>query len=113
MITPDPLEVAQVLEEAADILLINGRCVYDARDDQNRFCVVGAIMAARGYDVVVGPVTQTYPRPFGSGYTDPAVAAIERHLGVNNAGVWSDETEDDFKVIDTMRIVAKDLRNNA
>jgi hypothetical protein len=110
-------DAATVLEEAADLLLIHGRCTYNAKDQAGRYCVVGAVMAARGLDVKVGPVTDTttpliQAGDFAVGYADPAVLAVGHHLRVPNVAVWNDETLDDFKVIDALRLVAKSLRRN-
>lgn len=98
---------ADVLEEAADILLIGGRvCRNPSMTGMN--CVMTAI--------------------FGAGAPEPvrmvAVDALHAHLvacGVRPdprsrnhlAAQWNDKTTDDFEVIDTLRHVAKDLRAKA
>jgi hypothetical protein len=120
----DEKDAATVLEEAADLLLIHGRCTLDAKDRHGRHCVVGAVMAARGFDVRVGAVTNTSAELLaagheGVGYKDPAVRILARHVPPQEfgttpgatVGCWNDNTEDDFEVIDTLRHVAKSLRN--
>jgi hypothetical protein len=110
------IDTAQVLEDAADLLLVHGRCKTNAKDKDGRFCVVGAVMAARGHNVLTGCVVMTVLNEQALGYADPALVPVALHVdGSSNglaAALWNDRTEDDFEVIDTLRHVAKDLRNS-
>jgi hypothetical protein len=114
-----PLDAATVLEEAADLLLIEGRrtdgYLFEHPEEMDGpYCVVGAVSKAAG---LIGADC------FFEGYQHPAVVAVARHLGITekhrehswgiNVGGWNDATADDFEVIDTLRHVAKDLRNGA
>lgn len=127
-------EAAQVLEDAADLLLANGRCILTGvrrggttEDVVERYCVLGAIAKAQGVD------PDDWPQLFG----DPAVDALGKHLmpavidwwasqpqrpaevtPIMTVYTWNDcligdDDGDDFDVIDTLRLVAKDLRNEA
>ena len=126
-------EAARVLEEAADLLLIHGRCTGQGQDGAGRLCVRGAIQKAQG------------ERPTGMGlWPSPANDALERHLAgtefaerhlervrshdlepdalaqverwesVFPSFIWNDSLkgeDQDFEVIDTLKQVAKQLRN--
>lgn len=127
------LEAAQILEDAADLLLVHGRCTGHGLDPDGRMCVRGAIRAALGED------------PAETFFADsPADAALEQRLaclplaeerlraweavgpgGAETADacrasgrfpswLWNDhqDTTDD-EVRDTLLLVAKDLRNEA
>lgn len=119
---------ADVLEEAADLLLIHGRCTGAGQRDDGRMCVRGAIQMAKGED------------PFdvmGKGYM-PAHRELEQYLGAHpeihaekylqlnpapvfvnmlakgrwSAWLWNDDldtTDDDVR--DVLLLVAKDIRN--
>lgn len=107
-------DAATVLEEAADLLLIHGRCTGTAQRKDESLCVLGALTSAMG-NVPKDICIETY--------NAPARVALERHLAATgaqapaadpdrgSAWIWNDTTEDDFEVIDTLRRVAKDLRN--
>jgi hypothetical protein len=115
------LKNAQVLEDAADLLLIHGRCTNGLLRSAltGSFCVVGAVGEAAGVD-------------HWGAYSHPAVLAVADHLGHAplpepdaglemprafrglKVGDWNDQTEDDDdEVRDTLLLVAKDLRNGA
>jgi len=111
---------ATILEEAADLLLVHGRCKWRAMDDDGTFCVVGAVMAAQGVRMRPGLVmAQPGATEIGAGYFDPALVPLAKAVGTVGPHVppgavvanWNDNTADDFEVIDTLRHVAKDLRN--
>jgi hypothetical protein len=109
-----PLDAAQVLEDAADLLLTRGRCQNSGRSAAGEFCALGAL-----YEVIEPGWWR------GSSYTywnvvddeHPAAVALAAHLGDADhcwtIADWNDATTDDFEVIDTLRHVAKDLRNEA
>jgi hypothetical protein len=129
-----PLDAATILEDAADLLLIHGRCRGVGIDGEGRMCVRGAIRKAQGLD----PAEVM-------GTTSPAQKDLERHLAdhpdihaaayiANPANVafrdswletlivqrrwpswmWNDDpaTTDD-EVRDVLLLTAKDLRNEA
>lgn len=115
MTTLDP---AQVLEDAADVLLVNGRCRNIGHSPgTGEFCVLGAIAKAiepGWFDrspacywgltddgvgrVAVEAVARRTPWPL----LDPGIAVYD----------WNDDpaTTDD-EVRDTLLLAAKDLRN--
>jgi hypothetical protein len=105
-VTSDP---AQVLEDAADLMLVRGRARSVREDEAGGLCVVGAVCAASDGD------------PYAVvSYAHPALPPIARHLGMDDGkdaftgfqvAKWNDRTDDDFEVIDTLRHVAKSLRN--
>jgi hypothetical protein len=103
-----PVDVAQTLEDAADLLLIRGverGGTYGAPGGPR--CVVGAISEVAGLK--------------GAGHLDqstrPIRQAVRSHLAAHgksaNLPDWNDTSADDFEVIDTLRHVAKDIRNEA
>lgn len=108
---------ADVLEEAADILLIHGRCIGYGQDQHGRLCVLGALTKAADGD----------PRFWGDLDLKPvarkAAMALARRVPYSACSEvperiyrWNDRLsgdEGDFEVMDTLRLVAKDLRNEA
>lgn len=99
------LDPATVLEEAADLLLIRGvrRDGTAGSDDGGPLCVLGAIHVVTNEDGAA---------------IDLAFDTFREHRfpGSRMCTVvfnWNDSTDDDFEVIDTLRHVAKDLRNAA
>jgi hypothetical protein len=103
-----PLDAATVLEEAADLLLMRGRTRVIRQASDGALCVLGALSLASGDETAEG---------FGV-YDHPATSAVASHVRPNRGGQaamavagWNDHTDDDFEVIDTLRLVAKDLRN--
>lgn len=108
------MDIPTILEEAADLLLIEGRCKGQRYDGKGRYCVVGAIEKVQyGEVTAVGADLGERPSP----YEDPAVRLLAEKLGERDVmrggcvDFWNDNTPDDFDVIDTLRLVAKDLRN--
>lgn len=103
-------DVAEVLERAADALWMYGRCKRFGTNDDGNLCVVGAIRFAQDQE----------PRHWTASYawakTDPAVIALEAHLN-QQAYIWNDcldlTPENDALVIDTLRHVAKNIRNTS
>jgi hypothetical protein len=96
-------DAATVLEEAADLLLIRGVCrngTYGTPGGPR--CTIGAVSEV----MEVGDMA-AWISPAGK-----AVADHLRHRGVLTLTDWNDNS-DDFEVIDTLRLVAKDLRNEA
>ncbi len=101
------MDPATVLEEAADYLLIHGvrRGSMGYSFGAER-CALGAIEIALGgrlpYEAIVG---------------SSAAVALHDHLtahqpwGDGCIPVWNDMSSDDFEIIDTLRHVAKNLRN--
>lgn len=115
-------EVAGVLMDAADALLIHGRCKGSGLGDDGRsMCVQGAIAYAQGADPIASMGVHT-----------PALDALEDYLRVRvtfrpetlpehnwkstrgggpPAWVWNDTTDDDDEIIDTLRHAAKAVAN--
>lgn len=123
------LDAATVLEEAADLLLIRGRCINSRQSNSNRgtasYCVMDAIAEVAG-------ITGTEVRPAWDLACDSAPAlAVADHLAdmeslplwlrtlpaADRLWNWNDihdaNPENDFEIIDTLRLVAKDLRGKA
>jgi len=121
------MDPATVLEEAADLLLLKGRCKVYGVDAKGRYCVLGAIAAVQGKtwtDEDEGAIYEDDPAVDALAATvGPLVDAFERANGWGPCGkgvpstyvyFWNDVLpDDDFEVIDTLRLVAKDLRNEA
>lgn len=126
----DPLKAATILEDAADLLLIHGRCTGSGRKPDGRLCVVGAIQVAQGDeptgiarhpDAVNELERHLYEFvPFAAEYiaacrTTTFVEMCDRNLRFP-AWIWNDRqrgADDDFEIIDTLRLCAKNLRNEA
>lgn len=98
-------DAATVLEDAADLLLIHGRCTHALRNNQGEHCALGAIYEAAGClrDDGVNHNSATWD----------ATTALIRHLEHGDIAHWNNHLADDFEVIDTLRHVAKNLRNQA
>jgi hypothetical protein len=97
------MDAATVLEEAADLLLIRGRLRGDYGHEGGPRCTVGAMAEVSGTNI-------------GEVWTpaaDVARMALRARIEPRMIPHWNDRTEDDFEVIDTLRLVAKDLRNEA
>lgn len=116
------LDPAQVLEDAADVLLIHGRCRgFGKQPSTGQFCVLGAIAE------VVQPGWDQFDRTAYFHVCDEpeaqaAIEAIDRRLPATDfpSGFvttrvydWNDVTEDDDEVRDTLLLAAKDLRGAA
>lgn len=126
-------DVAQVLEDAADLLLVHGRCTGRQQDEQGRMCTRGAIAAAATGDAeqwlnadaqraVLVLERHLFTHPISSGLMERYALNPEypRFLdGVREDGrfpisIWNDAQrtpEGDDECIDTLRRVAKDIRN--
>lgn len=112
--TTTEMSPAQVLEDAADLLLIHGRCTGQGKSDDGRLCVLGAMTLAAGGDLENWADLDLRP---------PAVAAL-RSLAprlttiaktqIEKVYLWNDDrdtTDDDVR--DTLLVTAKDIRNEA
>ena len=106
---------AQIIEDAADLLLIHGRTIAEGVDRAGRLCVLGAVSQAKGLDprewmfqaktAEVQAISNAVRARMPSGLDGhPHIAIVWR---------WNDCTVDDFDVIDTLRHIAKDIRNEA
>lgn len=114
-------DVAQVLEDAADLLLIHGV----RRDGSSGYpdWVEGEkvpLCAFGGMCVAADALIASQPDPWVScDLSSVALDAFEAHFFGADKGTplhtfkWNDATDDDFTVIDALRHVAKDLRNEA
>lgn len=112
------MEADEVLDRAADLLMIYGRCRGTGQRDDGSFCVNGAIQHVQGEKA--SGIGLSHPRQLLDRYLaahpeviDPyhryaQAAWIER--GRFPAWAWNDTTLDDDLVIDTLRRCAKELR---
>lgn len=99
----DEKDPAQVLEDAADWLLVNGRHREALTASDGSGCVMWALAG--------GSIECPNIRSMHSAET-----ALNDHLrahGSDGYVTWNRDTDDDFTVIDTLRHVAKDLRGKA
>lgn len=111
MESPTPQEVAQVLEDAADLLLVHGRCAFHREDYDGRLCLAGAVAAAAFGDphsnyVFAAPAWQALAAsgPFVGWRFEPWL----------NPVMWNDRTETtDEDVRDLLLHTAKTCRNEA
>lgn len=112
-------DIAQVLEDAADLLLIHG-----VRRDGNSGYLdwIGGqkspLCAFGGMCVATDALVRSNPDPWAScDLSTVALDAFEAYLfgDYDAAGhrtfQWNDTSLDDFTVIDALRRCAKDLRN--
>jgi predicted DNA-binding ribbon-helix-helix protein len=123
---------ATILEEAADILLTRGRCVGVGRNQRDEYCVLAAIALASGVDVADNENAIYEPTAACAALASAVRPVVIQWVGDHNWGwnadagsspataqdqdivwFWNDIVDhlDDFEVIDTLRHVAKDLRN--
>lgn len=112
----EQIVIAQALEDAADFILMRGLHRGDLRSLDDQYCTIGAIYQVSSREAVaVG-----YPVP------GEAVRTLEQYLRsqgvplhpsregeVHPVAVWSDNSTDDFEVIDALQHCAKDIRNTA
>lgn len=106
-------QIAQVLEDAADFILMRGLCRGELKDPLDRYCTIGAIyqVAPRDTDgVVAGCATAALAQHLRS---QGALTAPHRDGSMSPLAVWSDASKDDFEVIDALRLCAKGIRNTA
>lgn len=115
----EEMDPATVLEEAADLLLIHGRCKLEGEDGTGKLCVLGAIGKVRGlrhWSTAIDP-------PFGM-VVPPEILPLTRYAAQRlwDSGrpapptpaaiySWNDGSDDDFEIIDGLRHVAKEIRN--
>ena len=109
-------QIAQILEDAADFILMRGLCRGELADyDTKQYCTIGAIYQVSPAD------EDNQPSVAGE-----ACDVLERHLRAQGVplpdlvegmltpvAAWSDNSSDDFEVIDALRHCAKDIRNSA
>ncbi len=101
----DTMDIATVLEEVADLLLMRGVCRTGSYGDPGGpRCVMGALAE------VLGLNTETASSR-DSVWRHPAVDVLFDAVPDRNLIEWNDASEDDFEVIDTLRHLAKDIRN--
>lgn len=106
MTTTTDLDAAQTLDDAADLLLIHGvrrdgsSGIHEFRaNGGGMLCAYGGMQAASGKALADHALNLFAQRKFGSDYMTASVFA------------WNDRSADDFEVIDGLRMVAKDIRN--
>lgn len=102
--------VADFLEKTADTIFTRGHCKGQSVNEAGNVCVIGAM-----YEVYIGAVVTTnYKFSQSKVYSDSI-----RHLSIklysshiSDIGTWNDLPETTAEnVIDTLKEVAKDLRN--
>lgn len=118
-------EVADVLDRAADALMIYGRCRTRLSDEEGRMCALGAIAFSEG--VEIGDLHVDDAEAIAVCYNAAASRQLGRYLVahglrpapevssdpdlyVNRVWSWNDSTDDDGEVIDQLRRCAKELR---
>lgn len=99
-----PLD-AQVLEDAADWLLINGRCRDHLIDEATG---AGCLIQAIGMAANAGETADGFRRERSAFRVLQGAINARKGTGVVR---WNEQTVDDFEVIDTLRLIAKDIRN--
>lgn len=109
--SPTPQEVAQVLEDAADLLLVHGRCRFEREDIDGRLCLAGATAVAQGMNVHSADVL------FTDAWTTLTAALPSRdYVSLHNMQpiAWNDlprTTDEDVR--DLLLHTAKTCRNEA
>lgn len=118
------MEPAEVLDRAADLLWLYGRCTGRVEDEQGRLCVRGAIMRALDVDNYFLPPAWGVQQQLGR------YLAAHRELlplswdgsilheemaddGMYPPWIFNDRTKDDELVVDTLRRCAKSLRETS
>lgn len=109
------METADVLEQAAEVLeqngWVQGTLAVVNEDGTGSYCAMGAVRKALGYfdHGIFGQDSREFRRIC---YVAAVVdLALRQHLGTPVAR-WNDElAADKFEVIDTLKLAAKDLRN--
>lgn len=107
------IAIAQLLEDAADYILARGLYRGELRGFGGQYCTIGALYqmtpeADRNHQVPNEAVNvlERYLRAQGM----PLSANREGQL--HPVAEWSDNSTDDFEVIDALRHCAKDIRNS-
>lgn len=99
----EDLDVADVLEAAAEVIEVKGWCQKESVDGEGRVCVLGAVQSA--------DLLNRHP------LTVRAMRALRNRLGlVQNYDViaWNDRPgRTEGEVLDLLKHTAKDLRNEA
>lgn len=127
----EKLEAAQVLDDAADLLLMNGRCIFDGAaglPGSERYCVLGAMAQVAKEDADEWTEMGEHPataalaarlRPTVAAWSRENWGHWNRHASpprhdIEVVYTWNDgvigDKVDDGEVIDTLRSVAKELR---
>lgn len=112
----DDMDPAEVLDRAADALMIYGRSTLTGQEPDGSMCVLGAIAHVRGEDPLDWWRLRHHPTPEVTALI-PWVPACYSERWIDTPSqimLWNDriETTDD-EVIDTLRRCAKQLREDA
>lgn len=108
----DSGKVAEILENAADLLEVHGWCQDRSRDDEGRMCAMGAL-----YQSTFGPGVWECPSRVEydteHGYLE-ATRALNRKIGTQRSiPGWNDNSERTAdEVIEAIKATAKDIRNS-
>ena len=103
----DQLDVADVLEAAADVIEERGWCQNFLMSEDGRVCLMGAVIVATGEDLV--PFQTVCGR---DPMAERAFGVVEEFLG-RWPSVWNDHAaQDKYEVIDLLKSVAKECRRN-
>jgi hypothetical protein len=125
-----PPSPAQVLEDAADLLLVHGRCAGKGLDADGAMCVRGAIAKAEGRNPAISLEVMGRRTPalvelesrlpdLAAGHIARKVAEFSGWESTLDSGrwpswVWNDDRDvTDDEVRDALLLAAKDIRNEA
>lgn len=119
---PTPSRVADILEEAADLIEVRGHTRGFFENTTGQLCAVGALRRAASKDLpfsIIGPI-----RIINRVELLAAAVALAKTAGLEwteecicpEASIYQWNDDEDLtpaEVIDTMKVAAKDLRNQA
>lgn len=111
----DATDVADVLERAAEVIEERGWCQSKIEEVDGRVCLIGSIKAATG--VPLDSVASLDPANVPPLWVR-AAQAVDRVIQTEHAGTWSADWNDcagrdKYEVIDLLKTVAKEIRNEA
>lgn len=94
--------IADTIEGAVDLMIVKGRCRGTMVADDGSICVVQAIKeAGRSNDSFWDTLM----------YLNERLADEHLNDGTDQVCLWNDSLADDSVIFDTLREVAKELRN--
>lgn len=104
---PTKNETADLLEKAADVIFTQGHCKGQLENDKGEVCAVGALKVA-----AYGIAYNIYNEVSDGVIFDNSYQALCNKLDPYAITTWNDLPETTAEqVMDTMKEVAKDLRN--
>lgn len=118
---PTPSRVADILEQAADLIEVHGHTRGFFENTTGQLCAVGALRRAASIDLpssIIGPVRIiNRVELYWAAVALARTAALEWPECIGpEASIYQWNDDEDLtpaKVIDTMKVAAKDLRNQA